>query len=296
MVNLKILGFADPVSSWSHLATAFASVIGAYYLLKRGRGNRWRMASLAVYSFSLIFLFSMSGVYHLLDHETVARSVLQRLDHAGIWTLIAGTLTPIHAILFRGISRWGILLFVWIVSITGLVFEVIYFKDFPEWLALSFFLVMGWIGAFSHLKFRRVFPGQSPTLIVWGGACYSMGAILDFIRWPVFIPAILGPHEIFHFFVTAGALCHWRFIYQWSFHPISDTFICDITSHSDEKHILVAFNDRLVITSSTLSELREGALKEIKKRYFQKSKFLVQFRYSKEEHIHVSANEDLKKV
>jgi hypothetical protein len=30
---------------------------------------------------------------------------LRRLDHAAIFTLIAGTFTPIHAIVFRGIFR-----------------------------------------------------------------------------------------------------------------------------------------------------------------------------------------------
>jgi channel protein (hemolysin III family) len=35
--------------------------------------------------------------------------VLKRLDHAAIFVLIAGSFTPVHAILFRRAWRWGML-------------------------------------------------------------------------------------------------------------------------------------------------------------------------------------------
>jgi channel protein (hemolysin III family) len=101
MNPIPFLGFTDPVSSWSHLLAAVAFFIGAFLLCHRGRGNAARVTSLIVFSLSLVFLFSMSGVFHLLERGGTARAVLQRLDHAGIWVLIAGTFTPIHTILFR---------------------------------------------------------------------------------------------------------------------------------------------------------------------------------------------------
>ena len=101
MQSIPFIGFSDPISSWSHLLAAPVAFLGGYFLFKRGRGNKVRLFALGLYTFSLIFLFSMSGVYHLLDRGGAARSVLQRLDYAGIWILIAGTFTPIHTILFR---------------------------------------------------------------------------------------------------------------------------------------------------------------------------------------------------
>ena len=142
MENIPILGFRDPVSSWTHLLAAAAALLGSIYLIKKGRGSNVRVFSLVVYSLSLVFLFAMSGVYHLLD-QGLARDVLQRLDHAGIWVLIAGTFAPTHVILFRGPWRWLILMIVWVIAITGLVLEVVYFKTFPEWLATTLFLGLG---------------------------------------------------------------------------------------------------------------------------------------------------------
>ena len=98
-----------------------------------------RLAALSLYSFALIFLFSMSGVYHLLAQAGDARAVLQRLDHAAIWVLIAGTFTPIHVILFRGPWRWLILTTVWVIGLLGLIFEAIFFTSFPQWLITSLF-------------------------------------------------------------------------------------------------------------------------------------------------------------
>ena len=63
-------------------------------LLLRSRGCHGRLYSIGIFIFSVVFLLSMSGVFHLLEPGGEPRSVLRRLDHAAIFTLIAGTFTP----------------------------------------------------------------------------------------------------------------------------------------------------------------------------------------------------------
>ena len=202
-------GFTEPISSWTHLLAAGLSLFGGYVLFRRGRGSGWRLFSLGVFTFSLIFLFSMSGVYHLLDHGGSARYVLKHLDHSAIWVLIAGTFTPIHTILFRGVWRWGILVLVWALAITGLVLKVVFFSSIPEWLGLLFYLTLGWFGILTGFKIRSRFPNDGFFWLCLGGVFYSIGGVLEFLRWPVLLSGIIGPHEIFHIFVILGALCHW---------------------------------------------------------------------------------------
>ena len=168
MIPTPMFGFSDPVSSITHLLAAFAALFGAGFLFARGRGNGPRIFSLMVFSFSLVFLFSMSGVFHLLERGSVARDVFQRLDHAGIWLLIAGTFTPMQVILFRGFWRWSILSLVWTFAITALVLEVIFFHSFPEALLLSLFLGLGWLGAISGYVFRRSFGDPSIKYLAAG--------------------------------------------------------------------------------------------------------------------------------
>lgn len=229
----------------------------------------------------------MSGVFHLLPRESLGREVLQRLDHAAIWCLIAGTFTPIHAILFRGVWRWLILFFIWTVAITGLVLEVVFFKTFPEWLALTFFICLGWVGFLSHYKFRKFYPTQSPRLIVFGGLSYTIGAIIDFNRWFIIWPQYLGPHEIFHLFIIVGASLHWAFILKWSSHPVSDRFLCDIRILPKGFFILSSPNDNLELKSPSLEELKMKATEQITNRFHHAAHFEIIFRYFNEEHLTV---------
>ncbi|NOZ52115.1 MAG: DNA-binding protein [Gammaproteobacteria bacterium] len=222
---IAIPGFSEPFSSASHLLAAGAAFAGLFYLCYKGRGNGVRLFALLVFSFTLIFLFSMSGVYHLLDPEYLPKKVFQRLDHAAILTLIAGTFTPIHIILFRDAWRWGVLFAVWAIAITGLVLEAVFFNVIPEWMSLGFYLALGWIGVLTSWHFKHQFGDKSIQLLWLGGLFYSLGALLELMRWPVVIPGIVGPHEILHVFVMLGALYHWRFVYKWAHYPTTGAYM-----------------------------------------------------------------------
>jgi channel protein (hemolysin III family) len=50
-------------------------------------------------------------------------------------------------------------------------------------------------------------------LLILGGVCYSLGAVLMGIGWPTVIPGVLGPHELWHVAVLAALALHWRFLF-----------------------------------------------------------------------------------
>lgn len=285
MNPIPFAGFSDPVSSWTHLLAALAALIGGVALVHKGRGNGARITSLVVFSFSLVFLFSMSGVFHLLERGGVARGVLQRLDHAGIWVLIAGTFTPIHVILFRGSMRWLTLTLIWTLAIAGLVLEVVFFTSFPEWLALSFFLGLGWCGALSGYEFRRRFAHQSVWLISGGGLSYSIGALIDFLRWPTIVSGVIGPHEIFHVFVIGGSLLHWLFIYRWCDHPVVDTITFDVRVFPTRQVIARAVGESLQLEADSIDELKELIKSRVRRKYHDTIRPVIHLRYFQEERL-----------
>lgn len=209
---LSIAGFSDPVSSLTHLAGAVVFAALGVVLLRRGRGDLGRMISLCVFAFSCVLLLSLSGVYHLLGSDTADREVLKRLDHAAIFVLIAGSFTPVHAVLFRGAWRWGMLAGIWGAAIAGLMLKTIHFATMPEWLGLLMYLGLGWLGVISGLALARRYGLRFIRPLLWGGIAYTAGAVTEFVRWPVLPGGIVGPHEIFHLAVLAGISCHWAFI------------------------------------------------------------------------------------
>lgn len=208
----SIPGFEEPINSWTHLLAAFAFLCLTLYALRPSGNGRKHFVSIIIFGFSCIFLFSVSGVYHLLAVGGTARYVLQILDHAGIYLLIAGSFTAIHNILFHGLMRWGMILLVWILAINGIIFGTIFFDDMPEILSLTFYLSLGWLGIISGfvlwikkgLYFIRYF--------LYGGISYTLGALLEFYKIPVLIQGVVGPHELFHIAVIMGTTFHWLFV------------------------------------------------------------------------------------
>lgn len=86
--------YAKPaLRGWQHLLWFVASLAAGPLLLARAHGAAQTMA-IAVYSVSVSALFGFSALYHRGTWTAAWRQRLQRLDHAMIFFLIAGTATP----------------------------------------------------------------------------------------------------------------------------------------------------------------------------------------------------------
>lgn len=209
-------GFYEPFSAISHLAGALLFLPMGYALLRRGRGDLGRQLFLGVYAAACVFLFAMSGVYHMMVRGGTAHAVMERLDHGAIFVLIAGTFTPAHGLLFRGPWRWGPLVLIWGAAVTGITLKTIFLRGLAEWLGLTFYLTLGWFGAVSAYLLARAYGFRFIRPLVWGGLAYSAGGVAEFLGWRVVIPGVVGPHEIAHVAVLAGALWHFRFVWQFA--------------------------------------------------------------------------------
>lgn len=212
MEPTPVAGLEDPFSAISHLA-------GAVVFLARGLGlvirrhRHWAHGlALALYGVACVTLLALSGAYHILPDGTTGRYVLRLLDHAAIFVLIAASFTPIHAILFRGMLRWGMLALIWVLACSGIVFKSLFFAGFPEWVGLVLYLGIGWLGLVSGVALWRRYGSQHTGALVHGGIAYSVGAVVDYAEFPVLIPGVVGPHEIFHVMVLLGIAWHWRFM------------------------------------------------------------------------------------
>lgn len=138
-----IPGFREPVNCFTHFLAVVLFSILSFYLIRQGRGSWLRTASLGVMAFSSVFLLSMNSVYHLLGSGT-GRDVMRQMDIAGVFAPIAGTMPPSHAILDRGLKRWGVLLLVWSVAATGITLRTVFAEGIPSGVGIAIFLLFGW--------------------------------------------------------------------------------------------------------------------------------------------------------
>lgn len=212
METYDILGFEEPISSWTHLLGAFAVLILLIRLFaKNGVGRKYPLP-IIIFGFSCIFLLSMSGVYHLLPRETTARYVLRVLDHAGIFLLISGTLIAVHEVLFSGLMKWGVIILASVIAALGITLGSIYFNELPTYMTHTVFIAFGWLGLVSIIGIMRLKKAISIKFLAYGGLAYTVGAVIDWINPPDLIQGVFGAHEIFHFAVLLGVLFHWIFL------------------------------------------------------------------------------------
>lgn len=207
-------GFYEPFNAISHLIATVVFLILGWKLIQRGRGCRISIAFLIIYSLSCIFLLSMSTVFHMMVRGGTASRVMERLDHGAIFVLIAGTFTGVHGIFFRGWFRWVPLVVVWLVAAACITLKTVFFTSLPEWVGLSFYLGLSWIAVLTAIPILRRHGLAHIAPIFYGGAAYSVGAIMEYNGWFVVIPGVIHAHEIWHVAVLAGALFHWRFVWD----------------------------------------------------------------------------------
>ncbi len=208
---LPWLGCREPFSSLSHLigAAVFAGL--AYDLVRRGRGDWIRVASLSVFAVCSVQLLLLSGTYHLFWPGPM-REFLLRMDVACVFLLIAGSMTPVHAILFTGFARWGALLLVWTVAITGIVWRILFCSNTPGPEGITFFLLFGWGSAVTAFVLWRRCGWRFIRPAVLSGLAYTLGAIGLVLHRPILVPGLIGPHETWHVAVLCGLAFHWRFV------------------------------------------------------------------------------------
>ena len=221
----SVSGFAEPLSSWSHLIGAVVFAVLSLPLLRRAwhgstdadaAGPVARVASIGVFCLTVVTLLAISGVYHLLGFNTSGRWLLLRMDYAAIFLLIAGSYTPPCAILMRGFSRIAALAAIWGVTIAGITLKTIYLSHMSAWLGVVIYLGIGSFGLIgAYLLSRRCGPSFVEPLLL-SVTAYIAGSAVQLAYRPELIPGFVGPHELFHVAVLIGIACHWRFVSQFA--------------------------------------------------------------------------------
>jgi hemolysin III len=208
---MDFLNLREPVSTWSHGAGLLLALPGTLLLWRRSAGDPTKRLSLLVYGLSLAFCYFASTLYHGVQAPAARITAFARLDGVGIFALIAGSYTPLAWCLLRGRWRGWTLAIVWGVAIAATV-VIASGRHFSAGLATGLYLGMGWGVVACYSEVARVVSHRALLPIVAGGVSYSVGAVLNLLHWPVLIPGIFGAHELFHMFVLAGSLAHYRFI------------------------------------------------------------------------------------
>ncbi len=201
----------DPISAWSHGAWLLIALFGLALLWRRGQGSRAKQVSLMIYGICLVFCSAGSTLYHSIRVKGEIMNIFDRMDHIGIYMLIAGTYTPIVWTFLRRHWRRNILGLVWSWAALGITLHLIQ-GSLPLWLSTALYLGMGWGATFCYFEIARQTSHRTLLPVVAGGILYSLGAVFNLIHRPVLWPGVFQAHELFHVFVVAASVVHFHFI------------------------------------------------------------------------------------
>ncbi len=200
--------YAKPVlRGWLHLLWFEVSLVAGTLLLARTHGAA-RITASAIYAASVAGMFGASALYHRGNWSAAWRPRLQRLDHAMIFFLIAGTATPVWLLAAPGTFGLVCLIVMWTLTLAAVAIRMAWMNA-PEVAAGATFVGLGWVAGLA-LPEVWIHSGVAPALLMLaGGGLYTAGALSYHRRRPDPHPSVFGYHEVFHAFVCAAAACQY---------------------------------------------------------------------------------------
>jgi hemolysin III len=170
------------------------------------------LVSCAIYSVTVCALFGTSALYHRRVWSQRGFKIMRRLDHSMIFIFIAGTYTPLCALLLNHRQEVLILSIVWGGAIGGVALKLVW-PNAPRWLSAPLYILLGWVAIAVLPQIMRGGGVTTLVLLVVGGVVYSVGAVFYALRRPNPWPAVFGHHEFFHACTLIAAICHHIAIY-----------------------------------------------------------------------------------
>jgi hemolysin III len=183
-----------------------ALVVGSL-LVAYSEGGRRRVAA-SVFAGSVVAMLGASALYHRITWSPRARPWMRRIDHAGIYLLIAGSYTPVGLLSLHGTLQHVTLAIVWAGAAVAILLKFLW-VDAPKWLAAVTGIALGWAGVAALPQVAHTAGVTPVVLLAAGGVAYTAGAIVYATRRPDPFPNVFGYHEVFHALTLVAVACQY---------------------------------------------------------------------------------------
>jgi hemolysin III len=176
------------------LGLAFAT-LGGLALLGYTFAQRTlaQTAAIAIYVCALVAMLALSAAYNFARARW--RPLLRRLDHAGIFLMIAGSYTPFTTQRLHG--AWAIWMTVAVWALAGLgVVGKLFLPGLGRKFWVAIYIALGWLGV---VAIEPLIDGTSwlaLALLAVGGVVYSAGAVFYISKQLTFRRAIWHGHVV----------------------------------------------------------------------------------------------------
>jgi len=196
----------ETANAISHMIGTLLSVYGLVLLLIYSvrSGNTIDIVGASIFGSSMLALYLFSALTHSLPTGR-AKDIFHNLDQIAIYILIAGTYTP-FALALKGDWALFILAVEWGLALSGIVLKMLMpgiYERGVNILIIASYVIMGWLVIFFMGPMQRHFSPGCMSLILLGGAIYTVGIFFFKMKH------LKYSHFIWHLMVMAGSAVHW---------------------------------------------------------------------------------------
>ena len=203
-----LVGQVKPkLRGWIHAGVAPFVLAAAIVLVALSPTTSARWAN-TVFGSSAVLLFCTSAVYHRGHWSPRVAGLLRRMDHTNIFLIIAGTYTPLAALLLPHAQASTLLVVIWSGALVGLLMRI-FWLGAPRWLYVPIYVALGWTAVWFMPRFWQTGGPAVVWLIIAGGVAYTLGAVVYGFKRPNPSPRWFGFHEIFHSLTVVGFTTHY---------------------------------------------------------------------------------------
>jgi hemolysin III len=167
-----------------------------------------RLVAAAVFAASAAGMLGASALYHRVSWSARARLWMRRVDHAGIYLLIAGTYTAVGLLALHGSLQHVVLGLVWCGAGAAMLAKLCWVSA-PKWLSAVVGVLLGWVGIIALPELVRTAGPAAVALLGAGGVAYTVGAVVYARRKPDPLPTVFGYHEVFHALTLVALACQY---------------------------------------------------------------------------------------
>lgn len=184
-----------------HVVGLTLALIGGIVLLTIAvtQGSISQVVGVSIYAAGIVAMLAFSTAYNFAKPQYRPR--LRRLDHAGIFLMIAGSYTP-FTLGLPGAWGWGMTAAVWSIATLGALGKLL-LKNLDRKFWVAMYLALGWLVVIALKPMIDSLAWYAFVLLVTGGVLYSTGVIFYVNKRLKFARAIWHGH------VVAAAGAHW---------------------------------------------------------------------------------------
>lgn len=193
-------------AKWADLAVhivglALALFGGGVLLgLSVAQGSVGLVLAVCVYASGMLAMLGFSTAYNFATERW--RPLLRRLDHAGIFLMIAGSYTPFTTHNLTGAWAWGMTAAVWTLAILGASGKL-FLPGVGRRFWIILYLALSWLVVIAFEPMIAHGSWIALLLLAVGGVLYMSGAVF-------YIRKKLGCFRaVWHGHVVAAASVHW---------------------------------------------------------------------------------------